>query len=152
MVSKSSRVVARGDDRRVKRTPLRYPERRTGFDRRTRSGWRGRYESGLRDLAERPRTLLLVLATIVVFNFMDYLLTLQVLEAGGKELNPVMARLFSVGPAAAALVKLGVGAAVVLALLALRRYRRTLEMAIVALVGFSALMIYHVVVAIRIAA
>ena len=83
---------------------------------------------------------------------MDYLLTLQVLEAGGRELNPVMARLFSVGPSAAALVKLGVGGAVVLALLALRRYRRTLEVAIAALIGFSGLMVYHVVVAIRIAA
>jgi len=151
MDSDSSRRVARGDDRRAQRTLLRYPERRTGFDRRSRSGWRGRYEAGLRELAERPRTLLLVLATIVVFNLMDYLLTLRVLDAGGSELNPVMARLFSIGPEAAALVKLGVAGAVVLGLLALRRYRRTLELAIVALVGFSGLMLYHVLIATRIA-
>jgi hypothetical protein len=63
-----------------------------------------------------------------------------------------MARLFSVGPATAALVKLGVGGTAVLALLALRRYRRTLEVAIVVLTALSALMFYHVLVAIRLAA
>jgi hypothetical protein len=89
--------VDRGDDRRVRRTPLWYPERRTGFDRRNRGGWRGRYEAGLRDLADRPRTLLLVLATIVVFNLMDYLLTLRVLDAGGSELNPSWPACFQSG-------------------------------------------------------
>ena len=152
MVGKSPRVNARGDDRRRHRTLLRYPERRSGFDRRRRSGWRGRYEAGLRELADRPQTLLLVLATIVVFNFMDYWLTLRVLEAGGSELNPIMDRLFSIGPESAALVKLGLAGLVVLGLLALRRYRRTLEVAIVVLLSYSALMFYHVLVAIRIAA
>ncbi|MDJ0664119.1 MAG: DUF5658 family protein [Acidimicrobiia bacterium] len=151
-MSKPSRVSIRGDDRRKHRTPLRYPERRSGFDRRSRSGWRGRYEASLRELADRPRTLLLVLATIVVFNFMDYWLTLRVLQAGGSELNPIMDRLFSIGPETAALVKLGLAGAVALGLLALRRYRRTLEVAIAVLLGYSALMFYHVLVAIRIGA
>lgn len=82
---------------------------------------------------------------------MDYLLTLRVLEAGGSELNPLMARLFSIGPTAAALAKLGAVGAAVLVLLALHRYRRTLEVAIVLLVGFSGLMFYHVMLAVRIA-
>ena len=96
------------------------------------------------------RTVMLVLATIIVFNFMDFYLTVRVLEAGGTELNPVMARLFDLGPRSAALAKLGLVGAASLVLLALRRYRRTLEVSLLLLVSYSGLMLYHVVLAIRI--
>lgn len=95
---------------------------------------------------------MLVLATIVVFNYMDYHLTLRVLDAGGSELNPVMVRLFGIGPEAAAAAKLGSVGAVSLVLLALRRYRRTLEASLLFLLAYSGLMFYHVVLALRIAA
>ena len=153
MVSESQSAHAeRRHERRLHRTPLHFPERRTGFDRRRRPGWRGRYQSDLRRYAERPRTILLVLATIVVFNFMDLVLTLRVLDAGGTELNPLMASLFSIGPHAAAVVKLGLVGGAVLVLLALRRYRRALELSLLVLVAFSLLMIYHVILAVRILA
>lgn len=153
MVSESQpSPTSRAHERRMNRSPFRFPERRSGFDRRNADGWRGRYHAELRRYADRPSTLLLVLATIVVFNFMDLYLTVRVLDAGGSELNPVMEHLFSLGPMAAALAKLGVVGVAVLVLLALRRYRRTLEVSLLLLVSYSLLMIYHVGLALRIAA
>ncbi len=150
MVSDSQRVhVKRDGDRRLRREPFRFPERRSGFDRRSPSGWRGRYIEDLRSLAQRPRTLVLVLATIVVFNFMDLLLTLRVLDAGGVELNPLMANLFSMDQLTAAFVKLGVVGAAVLLLYSLRRYRRTLELSLLLLIAFSGLMFYHIYLALQ---
>jgi hypothetical protein len=151
MVSDSQRVAQqRGHDRRTQRTPLYYPERRSGFDRRTPRGWRGRYLTDLRGYAARPRTVVLVLATIVVFNFLDFFLTMRVLQLGGVELNPIMDHLFDIGPRSAAIAKLGSAGIVALVLLAMRRYRRTLEVSLALLVAYSALMFYHVVVAISI--
>ncbi len=88
--------------------------------------------------------MLLVLSTIIVFNLMDLLLTVRVLEAGGYEVNPIMSRLFDMGHVPAALVKLGIVGLASLLLWALRRYRRALEMALMLLVAFSLLMFYHV--------
>ncbi len=153
MVSHPRRhLIRRGQDRRVQRTPLHYPERRSGFDRRTVPGWRGRYLGDLRDFANRPRTVVLVLATIIVFNFMDFYLTVRILNAGGVEVNPIMERLFAVGSQTAAVVKLGIVGAAALVLLALRRYRRTLELSLALLVSFSMLMLYHVVLVIQLGA
>ncbi len=139
----------RRQERRVKRTPFRYPERRSGFDRRSQAGLRGRYLGALSDFANRPRTVVLVLATIIVFNFMDFYLTVRILDAGGVELYPIMARLFAVGSETAAVVKLGIVGAAALLLLALRRYRRSLELSLLLLLFFSALMFYHVYLAIQ---
>lgn len=141
--------AGRGPDRRIRRTPLYFPERRTGFDRRTSTGWRGGYQAALRSYRDNPTTFLLVLATIIVFNFIDYQLTVRVLEVGGVELNPVMARLFDLSPVTAAAVKLGAVGVVAVVLLSLRRYRRTLEASLVLLVGYSALMFYHAGLAIQ---
>lgn len=91
----------------------------------------------------------LVLATIIVFNYIDYMLTIRVLHSGGVELNPLMARLFEMGPTVAAAVKLGSVGVAVLLLLLLRRYRRTLEASLVLLLSFSALTFYHAGLAIR---
>ena len=139
-------------DRRAVRSPFYFPERRSGFDRRTPAGVRGRYHAGLLSYRDNQLAFMLVLATLVVFNYMDYHLTLRVLAAGGSELNPIMARLFGIGPEAAAAAKLGSVGAVVLVLLALRRYRRTLEASLFFLLAYSALMFYHVVLALRISA
>jgi hypothetical protein len=134
----------RGRDRRTRRSPFYFPERRSGFDRRRPDGgWAATYDAALRNYRDRSSTFLLVLATIVVFNFIDYFLTVRVLEAGGVELNPVMARLFAVDPVLAAIVKIGVGGAAALWMLLLRRYKRSLEASIVLLLGFTALMFYH---------
>ena len=89
-----------------------------------------------------------VLATIVVFNFLDLMLTSRALNRGAIEGNPVMRSLFWNDPVVAALVKIGVVAAVVLALQRMRRFRRALELSLVLLVGFTALMFYHALFAI----
>lgn len=133
----------------MRRSLFRFPERRSGFDRREgdHSRLRNAYDRALREYGARPHRFLLVLATITVFNFLDFVLTIRALRAGSKELNPVMARLFSISPTVAALAKLGAGGLAVVILLALRRYKRTLEASVVVLLAFTALMFYHVLVA-----
>jgi hypothetical protein len=142
----------RGFDRRLRRTPFHFPERRTGFDRRLpeSAGWNGYYDTALRSYRDNKSTFLLVLATIVVFNYVDYLLTFRMLRAGGIELNPLMAHLFEMSPVLAAVAKLGVVGAVVLVMLMLRRYRRTLEASLVLLTSYTALMFYHATLVFRI--
>jgi len=143
----------RDSDRRLRRSPFHFPERRSGFDRRLShaASWRRAYDCTLRNYRDNKTTFLLVLATIVVFNYVDYLLTVRVLQAGGAELNPIMARLFEISPVVAATAKIGAVGAAVLVLLALRRYRRTLETSLVLLITFTALMFYHARVAVQIA-
>ena len=138
-------------ERRVRHTPFHFPERRSGFDRRLveEPGLRGLWETSLRKYRDNRTGFLLVLATIVVFNYVDYLLTYRVLQAGGSELNPVMARLFEISPVVAASTKLGTVGIAVLVLLTLRRYRRTLEASLILLVAFTALMFYHAAVAVQ---
>jgi hypothetical protein len=142
-----------GADRRRRHRP-RFPDRRSGFDRRTAglSGWRRGYDAALRAYAQNRFAFWLVLATIVVFNYVDYLLTFRVLRAGGVELNPIMVRLFELSPTVAAAVKLGTVGAAVLFLLVLRRYRRTLEVSLVMLAVYTALMFYHALLALRLPA
>lgn len=139
-------------DRRVQRTPFHFPERRTGFDRRLAEvpGWGGMWDEGLRKYRDNRTGFLLVLATIIVFNYVDYLLTIRVLRVGGTELNPIMARLFEISPVVAATAKLGTVGAAALVLLTLRRYRRTLEASLVLLFAFTALMFYHAFLAVQI--
>lgn len=141
--------MRRHDDRRLQPTRWHFPERRSGFDRRRQPGWRGRYLTDLRGYANSKLAFPLVLATIIVFNLVDYLMTLRVLGEGGLELNPVMQHLFSTSMEVAALVKLLSAGAVTLVLLSLRRYRRTLEVSLVVLLGYSVLMFYHVYLALQ---
>jgi hypothetical protein len=143
----------RGTDRRVKRSRFHFPERRTGFDRRLveRPGWKGMWDASIHKYRDNRTTFLLVLATIVVFNYVDYLLTVRVLQAGGAELNPIMARLFEISPVVAALAKLGTVGAAVMVLMLLRRYRRTLEASLILLLAFTALMFYHAALAMQLA-
>ena len=80
---------------------------------------------------------------VVLLNLADYLLTLRALDRGASEVNPVMAVLFDVGPAAAGSVKLLLGFGVVLVMWQMRRYRRILAVSLVALGGFSAVLVYQ---------
>ena len=141
--------AARRGDRRIHRTPLHFPERRSGFDRRLPQAgrWRRYYDETLRSYRANETRFLLVLATIVVFNYVDYLLTVRVLRAGGAELNPLMAWAFEIGPTFAAVAKLGTVGVAVVVLLMLRRYRRTLEASLILLAVYTALMFYHAALA-----
>lgn len=144
------RVERRSGRDRRRRYSLRFPDRRKGFDRRDASatGLRGLYRRSLLRIRRDSLTFWVMLATIVVFNFLDLMLTLRALDRGAEEANPVMRALFWTNPLAAALVKLGVVAAVVLLLQRLRDYRDALSLVFLLLVGFTALMFYHAAFAI----
>lgn len=132
-------------DRRVRYRP-HLPERRSGFDRRDAAakGLAAAYRRAVLRFGRDSLAFWTVLATIVVFNFLDLMLTLRAIDRGAEEANPVMRWLFWSQPMTAALVKLGVVGAVVLMLQRLRRYRSALSVALFLLVGFTALMFYHV--------
>ena len=93
----------------------------------------------------------LVLATIVVFNFLDLMLTIRALDRGAQEANPVMRSLISFHPVTAAVVKLGVVAVVVLIIQRMRRYRRALELSLALLAGFTTLIVYQAAFAVGLA-
>ena len=126
----------RAVERRGSHVRFRWPDRRTGFDRITPAGVIGWYR-------DHPNVIATVLVGVVLLNLADYLLTLRALDRGASEFNPVMAALFDVGPAAAGSVKLLLGLGVVLVMWQLRRYRRILAVSLVALGGFSAVLVYQ---------
>jgi Domain of unknown function (DUF5658) len=130
-------VLERRDtDRRVNRRNLYYPERRTGFDRRSPS----LLTTALRD---RPVALITVLVLVNVLSIADWMLTLRVLEAGAAEGNPVLAAMISANPAGAFVFKLAATLGVTIALWSWRRYRAVLATAIGALLIYAGLMVYH---------
>ena len=136
-------------DRRV-RFKARLFERHTGFERRQngQTGPRAAYYRALQQYGRDSVRFWTVLATIIVFNFVDLMLTVDALAQGAEEANPIMRSLFWAHPVTAAVVKVGVVAAVVLALQRMRRYRAALELALLMLVGFTLLMFYHAAFAI----
>ncbi len=127
----------RATERRTSRTWFRYPERRTGFDRRGVPGVIAWYR-------DHPRAIAATLVTVMLLNLGDLLLTIRALGRGASEINPIMAALFDSSPALASAVKLLVGAGVVLVIWRMRRYRRILEVSLVALAGFGAVLAYQV--------
>ncbi len=130
-------------DRRA-RVRFRFPERRTGFDRRSPR----RVLTWYRD---RPRFIAAVLGVVFALNILDLLLTNRALALGAVEANPIMAALFEVSPALAASLKLLVTGGVVAVIWNMRRYRRILEVSLIALVGFGALVAYQLFSLLRVA-
>ncbi len=126
----------RNGSRRTVRARFRYPERRTGFDRRAAGGVVAWYR-------DQPSLIAAALAGLFLLNLMDLLLTLRALEQGAREANPLMAALFDISPAVAGATKLLIGLGVVLVIWRMRRYRRILEVSLVALAGFSAILAYQ---------
>jgi hypothetical protein len=137
-------------DRRRRRLAMRYPERRTGFDRRAPHGpgVRRFYTRMLLAYRRSPVLLASVLGGFVALNALDMLLTWRALQLGAIEANPIMAGLLGFDPGLAAAFKLTVGAGVALVIWRMRRYRRVLETSLVLLAGFSLLLAYHAVGAI----
>ena len=128
-----------GPDRRANRVSFRYPERRSGFDRRDRSAW----QRWLLELRERPGLVGAIIVAIVVLSAADLLLTRLLLERGAHEANPVMARLLEAGLLEAALVKGLITAAVAAGIWALRRYRRIIELSLGLALVFGLLVAYQ---------
>lgn len=123
-------------DRRRARKP-RFLERRSGFDRR---------DPGLilYTMRERPWILLSVLVIMNLLSLADGALTLVEIEAGiATEGNPVLAALLGAHPLAAAAFKVGIVAAVSIAIWHGRRLRSMLALSIVACGAFAAVIAYH---------
>jgi len=129
-------------DRRVRRLSLRYPERRSGFDRRGRAA--SRYLRFLEAYRGRPLLVAGCLAAIALFGTADLVLTRHLLELGASEANPVMAALLEMGTAPAVLFKGAVTGAVLAGMWALRRYRRVLELSLVVAAALTLLVAYQV--------
>ncbi len=138
-------------NRRARRRFVHFPERRSGFDRRTcsHSSLRCAYDRALRTYRADAARFFVVLATIVVLNFVDLLLTVRALGMGAAEINPIMSGLLSSSMVAAALVKVGIVGVVAIMLLSMRRFRRVIELSLLLLGIFTALTTYHALVAIR---
>lgn len=129
-------IERRETERRIGHVRFRFPERRTGFDRRASDGRIAWYR-------DRPHIVAAVLTAVLLLNLADYLLTLRALDRGATEVNPIMAVLFDVGPAVAGSVKLLLTLGVVLVIWQMRGYRRILEISLVALAGFTLVLAYQ---------
>lgn len=127
---------ARGE-RRQRLIPLFFPERRTGFDRR------GSYPvTG--HIRDNPRTLLVVLVIINILSLIDFAFTWVQLSAGtATEGNPALATLFAVHPFVAWLFKTTLVLGISVAIWHGRKYRAIVLVALLALVTYSALFVYH---------
>jgi hypothetical protein len=137
----------RGKDRRHRRFSFVLRERRTGFDRRGREGASRastEYERALLALRDRPRLLFSLLVVVNALNLADFLLTLKVLGEGGGEANPIMRSLLAIDPLYAGVFKLV--AVLLTSWLAwrCRRFRSGLEVAIIMLAVFTAVICYHI--------
>lgn len=87
----------------------------------------------------------MVMAAIVALNVADILFTFRALDHGLEELNPVMVGLLDAGHGVAALVKIGVTAALATAGWWFRRFRRVIDGALFVLALMSILTLYHLV-------
>jgi len=131
-----------GVDRRVRRVPLHYPDRRTGFDRRMAGV--SRYQRLLDIYRSRDGLVAVCLAAIVVLNLTDLALTRVLIGLGASEVNPIMAGLLAAGAVPAVAVKVAVTIAVVGGVWVMRRYRRMLEFSLVLLGALALLAVYQV--------
>jgi hypothetical protein len=87
----------------------------------------------------------LVPVAIVGLSALDMALTVNALERGAVELNPVMAALLGGGTIPAVAFKLTLTLAVAAAMWILRGYRQVLELSLLVLAGLGLLIVYHVI-------
>ncbi len=85
-----------------------------------------------------------MLAAVNLLNLADFVLTLDALQKGAGEANPVMRALFGYGPVLAGFFKISIIAGVSLVIWRLRRFRRPLEAGVLALLVFGLVFAYHI--------
>ena len=125
----SNKNERRCNDRRQRRVSFVLHERRSGFDRRSNgreSGVDSAFTCVLKGIRDRPGVLWVLLVTVNLLNLADFLLTLNVLAAGGGEANPILRPLFDANPAYAGVFKFAAVLAVSLVVWRCRRFRRAL--------------------------
>jgi hypothetical protein len=137
----------RQSDRRLRRFSFVLRERRSGFERRRPSGTNRvilAVDRALLALRDRPRVIFGILIVINALNLADFLLTLNVLAAGGGEANPILRSLFALDPLYAGIFK--VLAVFVTSWLTwrCRRYRSGLQASLILLFVFAAVICYHI--------
>jgi hypothetical protein len=130
-----------GGDRR-RRRKYRFHDRRSGFDRRVNGVKMGVLKRTLIALRDRPRALQLLLAAANILNVADFSLTLRVLDAGGREANPVLRPLLAVSPLLAGIFKLVAVLAASLLVWESRYYRKALIAGLCMFVVFACLFVY----------
>ena len=135
----------RGAADRRRRRGYRFYDRRSGFQRRTTGEEMGIFRRAIYGLRARPVALVRVLAAVNVLNVVDFLLTLLVLDAGGREANPILRPLISLSPWVAGLFKLVVVLAATLLVWKSRFYALALITAVVMLALFTCLVLYDLV-------
>jgi hypothetical protein len=101
-------------------------------------------ETQLLQLRDQPRLLAETLVLVNLLSMLDLLLTLWVLRLGAIELNPIMDWLLEMGPAPAAIAKIGVMALATFGLWLLRRYRKALTTTVLLLAGYGALVTFEI--------
>lgn len=133
-------IHQRAVDRRKHRFfAVRFPERRSGFDRR-------RTRAYLLALRDNPARLLGVLALLNLMNLADFLLTQYELALGTvAEGNPLMALAFGMGGSAALMTKVGGMLLITVVVWQLRRFMRILDLALAAMVFYAVVIAYHLV-------
>ncbi len=125
-------------DRRINRVSLRWPERRTGFDRRRSYPVSSIFRSDDRRYAA-------VLALILLLGIMDWAFTSHALDAlGAYEANPFMRAAFEAGSMYALGLKLVSLTAVIACMWWLRRHRSVIVVATVTAALHIPLIAYHV--------
>lgn len=127
----------RTGDRRLSRPAICYPDRRSGFDRRSQKGLLGA-------LRESPAVLLTLLIGLNALSAADWAFTTRALANGALEANMILDSLIAIDPLAAAAFKAACVLAVTAAIWLARRYRLVLATAVGAVAVYGALMVYHV--------
>ncbi len=84
-----------------------------------------------------------MLGVFLLLNLADLVLTLDALEMGAVEANPLMAGLFDLSPVAATIFKLAIGLLIAGILWRMRRYRRVLEASLLLVAVMTVVLLYH---------
>jgi hypothetical protein len=132
-------------DRRARKTPLYWPERRTGFDRRLHPSALGRFvHDTLHHLSRSDRLLLALLVAVNAANLVDMRVTFVLLGQGAIEVNPLMRALLEWNPVFAAITKALIVFGVTLGVWAGRRFKGILAAGVAAGLAFLLLLIYEI--------
>lgn len=105
----------------------------------------GALDRVLYGLKDRPAKFVRVLMAVNLLNVTDFLLTVLVLDAGGREANPILRPLFSFHPLAAGVFKLVVVLAASLIAWKSRYYKIALATGLLMFVLFTCLVVYDFV-------
>lgn len=142
----SVRALRGPDRRRVRRTVV-LRERRSGFERRScrRSWLRVEIESSLVHLRDHPASLALLLLVGNLLSLMDLALTQVCFNLGGTEANPLMRHVLAAHPTCAAVVKVGLVAAISLVIWRFRRRRRIVGLVVYLVAFYCVIVVYELV-------